>query len=73
MSDQELQALESQFPAISGSAFANARKRMLDAGEPVLQSEDGVIYKIFPDGRREAVKKIDPPRHFATGSVFNIQ
>lgn len=73
MSDQEIQALESQFPAISGSAFATARKRMLQAGECVLESDNGVIYKVFPDGHRQEVKKIEPPTQFVAGSVFTIQ
>jgi hypothetical protein len=55
MSDQDIQKLESQFPAISGSAFAAARDRALASGQSVLQSQDGVIYEVFPDGRKVAV------------------
>jgi len=73
MSDQEIQTLEDQFPALSGSAFATARNQMLQAGESVLQSENGVIYRIFPDGRRVEVKKIEPPAQFAGGIVFTIK
>jgi len=39
LSDQEIQQLENQFPAISGSAFADARERVLASGQSVLQSE----------------------------------
>ncbi|HWD93788.1 MAG TPA: hypothetical protein VG938_15720 [Verrucomicrobiae bacterium] len=73
MSDQDLQKLENQFPAVSGSAFAEARERVLASGQSVLQSQDGVIYEVFPDGRRVAIKKIDPPAQFVTGSVFKIR
>ncbi len=73
MSDQELQKLENQFPAFSGVAFATARKQVLQSGQSVLQSENGVIYEVFPDGRKVEVKKVEPPRLFAVGSVFTLE
>ena len=73
MSDQEIQQLENQFPAVSGSAFATARERVLRSGQSVLQSENGVIYEFFPDGRRVEVKKIEPPKEVVPGRVFTIQ
>lgn len=73
MSDQDIQKLESQFPAVSGSAFAAARERVLASGQSVLESQDGVIYEIFPDGRRVPVKKVEPPTHCVPGSVFTIR
>jgi hypothetical protein len=73
MSDQDIQNLESQFPAVSGSAFAIAREQVLKSGQSVLQSENGVIYEVFPDGRRVEVKKIEPPTQFKTGRTFTIK
>lgn len=73
MSDQEIQTLESEFAALSGSAFAEAREKVLKSGQSVLQSEDGVIYEVFPDGRRVVVKKIEPPTKVAGGKVFTIR
>ena len=73
MSDHDIQKLENQFPPTSGSAFAAARKRVLQSGQSVLQAENGVIYEVFPDGRRVEVKKIEPPTHFVPGSVFRIK
>jgi hypothetical protein len=73
MSDQEIQKLENQFPAVSGSAFAEARKQVLASGQSVLQSQDGVIYEVFPNGRRVEVKKIEPPTEVATGSTFTLR
>ena len=61
MSDQDIQRLESQFPAVSGSAFAAAREQTLASGQSVLQSEQGMIYEVFPDVTRNLVKKISPP------------
>ncbi len=48
MSDQEIQNLENQFPPLSGSAFAAARERVLQSGQSVMQSENGIIYEVFP-------------------------
>lgn len=73
MSDQDIQKLENQFPAISSSAFAEARQKVLASGQSVLQTENGVIYEVFPDGRRVELKKIEPPKHFVPGSVFTIK
>jgi hypothetical protein len=75
MSDQEkeVQALENEFPAISGSAFAAARERALSAGHSVLESENGGIYEVFPDGRRIFVKKVAPPKAVVPGSVITIR
>ena len=73
MSDYDIQTLESQFPTVSGSAFAAARDRVLASGQSVLQSQDGVIYEVFPDGRRVPVKHIEPPTQFVAGSVFIIR
>ena len=65
--------MESQFPAVSGSAFAAARDLVLASGQSVLQSQDGVIYEVFPDGRRVPVKNIEPPTQFVSGSIFTIR
>ena len=72
MSDQDIQLLESQFPAVSGQAFAEARENVLASGQSVLQSEGGTIYRVYPDGRKEAVKQIEPPTAAIPGSKFTI-
>ncbi len=73
MSDQDIQQLESQFPAISGAAFAAARDHALASGQSVLQSRDGVIYELFPDGRKVEVKHIEPTTRFVAGQIFTIR
>jgi hypothetical protein len=75
MSDQEKnnELLENQFPAISGSAFAAARERVLASGQSVLQSEHGNIYEVFPDGRRNLVKTIEPPTFVVPGRRITIR
>jgi hypothetical protein len=72
MSDQDIQKLEIELPALSGSAFAEARQKVLASGLPVLQSEGDTIYRVFPDGRKEFVKKIEPPTAITPGSKFTL-
>jgi hypothetical protein len=61
MSDEDIQKLESMFPPVSGSVFAAAREEALASDQSILESEQGVIYEVFPDGTRRRVKKIEPP------------
>ncbi len=73
MSDQDIQKLESQFPSVSGQAFAAARRQALDAGLSVLESRDGVICEVFPDGRSVEVKHIEPPTYVELGTKIRIR
>ncbi|HTV40246.1 MAG TPA: hypothetical protein VMF08_06710 [Candidatus Sulfotelmatobacter sp.] len=72
MSDHDIQQLENQFPPVSGSVFAAARERVLASGQSVLQSEDGVIYEVFPDGQRVKVKEVEPPTEVKAGAIYAI-
>ena len=75
MADQEnhIEILENQFPPLSGVAFDTARRQTLAAGLKVLQSEDGIIYEVSPDGSRRRVKEIEPPTHVVSGSKITIR
>ena len=71
--EEAIQRLEDQFPPMSGIAFADARARVLASGQSVLQSEGGAIYRVFPDGRKERVKQIEPPTYGVPGSLFILR
>ncbi len=73
MSEKDIQQLENQFPLVSGSAFVAARQEALENGLSVLQSENGVIYEVFPDGHRREVKRVEPPSRVVPGRIFTIQ
>lgn len=70
--EQEIERLESRFPSLSGDAFAAARMSVRALGESILQVENGVIYRVFPDDRKEVVKKIEPPTIVVVGSRFTL-
>jgi hypothetical protein len=75
MSEQEcqLQDLESRFPLASGEAFAAARARVLASGQSVLQTEGGFIVRVFPDGRKQRLKPVEPPTPVKPGTIFTIR
>ena len=75
MSDQEkkIQELESLFPNLSGVTFNAALQQTLASGQSVLQSDQGVIYEVFPDGTRKRVKEIEPPTAVEPGKKITIR
>jgi len=73
MSDQDIQQLESQFPALSGEAFAAARRSVLASGLSVLQTEGAFLVRVFPDGRKEVVKQIEPSTPVKRGAIYTIK
>jgi hypothetical protein len=73
MSEQDIQQLESQFPALSGEAFAAARRSVLASGQSVLQTEGAFVVRVFPDGRKEVVKPIEPSTPVKPGSIYTIK
>lgn len=75
MSDPEkiITELENAFPALSGIAFSAAREAALASGQSVVESENGVIYEVFPDGTRIERKRIEPPVSVAIGTKVAIR
>lgn len=73
MSDQDFQVLENQFPSLSGQAFAAASQRVLASGQSVLQTEGAFVVRVFPDGRKEVVKQIEPPTSVNPGTIYTIK
>jgi len=73
VSDSDIDRLESRFPEVSGSAFGAARERTLEAGLSVLESENGVIYELFPDGRRLEVRRTEPSTRCVAGRIYKLR
>lgn len=72
-SEEEIERLESLFPTLAGEAFAEARRKVLASGQSVLQSEGRFIYRVFPDGRKELVKEIEPPIPVRPGTRLTLK
>lgn len=73
MSDQEIEELENRFPAVSGQAFAEARGRVLASGQSILETKDGVLFEVFPDGRRVPLRKITTPVPATPGTIRELR
>lgn len=64
---------EQQIPELSVSAVTVAYWNTLVAGQSVLESEDGTILEIFPDGTRREVKRIPPGVKVVAGSKLRLR
>jgi hypothetical protein len=71
--ERQLQDLESRFPLASGEAFSAARAQVLASGQSVLQTEGGFIVRVFPDGRKQRLKPVEPPTPVIPGTIFTIR
>ena len=64
--------MESKFPLLAASAFAQAKQKVLGAGLSVLESEQGVLYEVFPDGTKLKIKDVPKPTAVVAGSKIQI-
>ncbi|MFZ4702069.1 MAG: hypothetical protein ACOYMG_18645 [Candidatus Methylumidiphilus sp.] len=65
--EQSMQFLEEHIPELAESAVTQAYWQTLASGSSVLESDNGVIYEVFPDGTRKVVKTTMPPTAVALG------
>ncbi len=75
MSEEEqiILELDEQIPAMAGAVFAAARARTLASGQSVLESDNGAIYEVFPDGTRKWVMAIAPPIVVKKGTIIMLR
>ena len=57
----------------NGLIFQETPMRTFQAGLTVLVSEDGVLFDVFPDGQRKAIKNIAPPSITRPGQKLKLQ
>jgi len=63
--EAEMEKLESEFPALASVAFA--------AGLSVMEADGDIIYEVFPDGHRVAVKEMEPSTRDICGRRITIR
>lgn len=71
--ENEIEILESRFPLLAGQAFEEARQKVLNAGQSVLQVEGSGLYRVDSQGNRTLVKKIEPPHVVKAGTKLTIR
>ncbi len=67
--EKTMQFLEEHIPELAQSAVTQAYWQALASGSSVLQSENGAIYEVFPDGTRKFIKTTTPPNAVAVGET----
>jgi hypothetical protein len=72
VSDNALNQLEAAVPALSRQAFDMARRHALASGLSVLETENRVLFEVFPDGRKVRIKAVPPPQTIVSGQWFAI-
>ena len=68
-SEKTMLFLEEHIPELAQSAVTQAYWQALASGSSVLQSENGVIFEVFPDGTRKLIKITTPPTVVAVGAT----
>ncbi len=61
MSEDEIDRLEAEFPRLAAEAFATARREALASGLSVVESRDGFLVEVFPNGEQKILKEIPLP------------
>lgn len=65
--EQTMRFLEEHIPELAESAVTQAYWQALASGSSVLESNNGVIYEVFPDGTQKVVKTTTPPSTVTMG------
>lgn len=68
-SEKAMQFLEAHIPELAQAAVTQAYWQALASGSSVLQSENGAIFEVFPDGTRKLIKTTTPPSVVAIGET----
>jgi hypothetical protein len=71
-SEQTLDYLEQQIPALSGAAVDVAYWQALASGQKVLVSGEGGVYEAFADGTQKLVKTLEKPLSVPVGTRVKI-
>lgn len=70
--EAEADAIELELPHASGVAFSTAHAEALQVGLDVMQIENGVLYRVSPDGSRVVVKEVSPPIEVEQGKRYYL-
>ncbi len=65
--------LESHIPEMAASAVTQAYWQALASGNAVLESENGALYEISPDGSRKKLKNIAAPTTVVRGEKRRLK
>lgn len=72
-SEKAMRFLEEHIPELAQSAVTQAYWQALASGSSVLQSENGAIYEVFPDGTRKLIKTTARPSIVTVGETRELR
>jgi hypothetical protein len=73
LSEESMRFLEEQIPELAEAAVRQAYWDALNAGNSVLEYEDGALVEVFPDGTRTRIKQLPEQRKVTPGQTFKLQ
>jgi hypothetical protein len=68
-----LDKIEAEYASMAGSVFAAARARAIEAGHDLVEVEGDLLVRISPNGDREILKRIRPPRDVEPGVAYCLK
>ncbi|MEW6156372.1 MAG: hypothetical protein AB1813_03010 [Verrucomicrobiota bacterium] len=72
LDEETIEELERQFPEMAALAFATARAEALAAGLSVVETHDNILWEVFPNGTRRAIKALEPRMSVTPGTKITI-
>ncbi len=73
LSEEAIDFLEEKIPELAEMAFKQAYWQALASGHSVLKAENGALYRVFPDGSKEFVKKLPPRTPMTVGQKIILE
>lgn len=73
LSEKALRFQEDHIPELAEGAVKQAYWRALAAGSSVLESKDGFLIEVQPDGTQKIIKKLRPPVKIPLGLRIEIR
>ncbi len=70
--EKAIQAMENAFPALASVAFSSAHEQALAFGLTLVQSENGTLFEVHPDGSKIVVDTIAPPVSVTAGQKIRL-
>jgi len=71
--EKTLSYLESHIPEMAASAVTQAYWQALASGNTVLESQNGSLYEVSPDGSRKKLKNIAAPTTVVRGEKRRLK
>lgn len=73
MNEESIRFLEEYIPELAELALKQAYWKALASGSSVLQSENGFLVEVHPDGTRKIIKELPPSTPVKPGTRLELR